>query len=92
LSGRLLNQLTHNNDNPNEPRNYLNFPPDHPGHLDLERQIKLVNIIKSSTIADQYRFGAAFGKMYIKKTYKHPFTSPEMVGVVIAAETTPVPN
>jgi hypothetical protein len=87
LSSRLLAQLLYNNENPRQPRTYVSFPPDHPGHLNLEKQIRFVNIIKSSSLSDQYRYGSALGKMYIKKTYSHPATTPEMIGAVLAVET-----
>lgn len=86
LSGRLLAQLLDNNVNYKNPRNYLNFPLDHPGHLNFEKQVKLVDILKSSAIADQYRFGCTVGKFYIKKTQRHPNISADMIGVVLRAE------
>ncbi|MCZ6924202.1 MAG: hypothetical protein O7D30_01485 [Rickettsia endosymbiont of Ixodes persulcatus] len=88
LSARLLAQHLDNTNN-TQPRTYLSFPSDHPGHLTLENQIRLVEVIRSSSIANQYRFGTSVGKLYVKNTYRHPITSSEMIGVVLLAESTP---
>ena len=86
LTRRLLAQLLHNNDNNTQPRTYVSFPLGHPGHLDLERRIRFVSIIRSSHLADNYRFGSSFGSLYVKNTYRYPTVTPEMVGVVLRAE------
>jgi hypothetical protein len=78
LTHRLYAQLTHNNSNPGQPLNYLNFPSDHPGHLDLERRTRLVSILRSSAMNNNYRFGSSLGIIYIKNTNRYPDTSPEM--------------
>ena len=86
LSNILLAQILHNNANPTQPLTYVNFPINHFGHLNLEKQIRLVSILRSSFLADQYRFGTSLGKFYVKNTYRHPSITPEMVGVVLSAE------
>lgn len=84
LTGKLLAQLIHNNNN--TPLTYQNFPSDHPGHLSLHKQTILVSIIRSSSIADEFRYGSSLGKFYIKNTHRHPTVTPEMIGVVLEAE------
>jgi len=79
-------QLTHNNANVGHKLTYNNFPVAHPGHLTLQNQRTLVNIMRSSPIAGNYRFGSTIGKLYIKNSYRHPDASPEMVGVVASVE------
>jgi hypothetical protein len=86
LSSRLIAQLMANNANNRNKRNYINFPSDHPGHLNLERQIRLVEIIRSSSLADEYRFGSTLGKIYVKNTYRHPIISVDVIGLVLYAE------
>jgi hypothetical protein len=86
LSQRLLSQLIHNNANPTRTLTYCNFPSDHPGHLDLNRQAMLVYIIKDSIIADQYRFASSVGKMYIKNTYRFPPASTDIIAEVLKVE------
>ncbi len=86
LSRRLLAQLLYNNANPIQPRTYADFPSDHPGYLNLEKEIRFVDIIRSSNLASEYRFSSTLGKIYIKNTYRHPITSAEMIGVVLSAE------
>lgn len=86
LTRILVAQLLHNNADPSRPRSYNNFPQGHPGHLDLQKRIRLVSIIRSSCIADNYRYGSASGTMYVKYTYRNPTTSPDMIGVVISVE------
>lgn len=88
LTGKLVAQLLYNNANITQAKTYLNFPSDHPGHLDLERRIRFVSIIRSSNIAHKYRFGSSLGNLYIKNTYHHPVINAEMIGVVLAAEST----
>jgi len=85
LTGILVAQFLHNA-NSGQPRTYVNFPSDHPGHLNLERRNRFVSIIRSSSLADQYRFGSSLGNLYIKNTYRHPIITPEMIGVVLNAE------
>jgi len=89
LSSRLIAQLLDNNTNYMNKRNYINFPSDHPGHLNLERQIRLVEIIRSSSLADNYRFGSTLGKIYVKNTYRHPIISVDVIGLVLHAESVP---
>jgi hypothetical protein len=84
LTSKLLAQLIHNNNY--VPLTYRNFPSDHPGHLNLERQIRFVSIIRSSSIADEFRFGSSLGKFYVKNTNRHPTITTEMVGIVLRAE------
>jgi len=86
LTTKLMAQLTHNNENPGHTLTYSNFPIGHPGHLTLQNQSTLVNIVRSSPIAGNYRFGSTIGRIYIKNTYRYPYTSPEMVGVVTTRE------
>ena len=88
LTGKLVAQLLHNNENPQQPCTYVNFASNHSGHLDLERRIKLVSIIRSSTLADKYKFGSSLGIFYIKNTYRYPSVTPEMIGAVMSAEST----
>ena len=85
LTRRLLAQLLYNNANL-QPRTYLGFPSGHEGHLDLENQIKLCNIIRSSPIANEFRFGSSLGKIYVINTNRYPITSSSMVGIVLSAE------
>ena len=82
----LLAQLLHNNGNPDRPLNYQNFPIDHPGHLNSEKKMRLVSIIRSSSISDQYRYGSSVGNFYIKSTYRYPNITPEIIGTVLEAE------
>ena len=86
LTRRLLAQLLHNNGNPTQVKTYYDFPSDHQGHLNLEQKIRFVDIIRSSSLASEYRFGSTLGKVYIKNTYRYPITSAEMIGVVLRAE------
>ncbi len=86
LTSKLIAQLLHNNANSRQPRTYLNFPSDHPGHLNLEGRIGIVSSIRSSSLADNYRFGSSIGNLYIKNTYRHPIITAEMIGVVLSAE------
>lgn len=88
LTGKLVAQLLYNNTNFTQAKNYLSFPLDHPGHLDLERRIRFVSILRSSNIAYKYRFGSSLGSLYIKNTYNHPVITAEIIGVVLAAEST----
>ena len=86
LSIMLIAQLLHNNANPNRPLNYQGFPLNHPGYLDNEKKTKLVSIIRSSTISDQYRFGSSINNFYIKHTYNYPVITPEIIGTVLEVE------
>ena len=85
LTGKLLSQFLHNNDY-GQSLSYTSFPSNHPGHLDLQRRIRFVSIIRSSILADQYRFGSSLGTFYIKNTYRHPIITSEMIGVVMSEE------
>lgn len=84
----LMAQLIHNNNNPNRPLNYQGFTSNHPGHLNTEKKIRLVSIIRSSSISDQYRYGSSIANFYIKDTNDFPAVTTEMIGIVLAAETT----
>jgi hypothetical protein len=90
ISGKLLSQLLHNNDHPHEKLDYRNFPVGHSGHLDEQSRMRLVSILRSSPIADHYRYGSSIGNMYLRGTNTHPNVSPEMIGVVLAVEYPPV--
>ena len=89
LTSKLLRQLIHNSNNPRQVLTYNNFPVNHPGHLSLELRMKLVSIMRSSILADQYRYGSSMGTIYIKNTYRHTAVTPEMAGVVMSAELNP---
>jgi hypothetical protein len=89
LTSKLLRQLIHNTNNSRQVYTYNNFPLNHPGHLNLELRIKLVSIMRSSILADQFRYGSSSGIIYIKNTYRHPIVTPEMAGVVLSAESNP---
>ena len=86
LTSKLLSQLLHNINNSEQTLNYMSFPSDHPGHLNLQSRTRLVSIIRSSGLADQYRFGSSSGTMYIKNSYRYPDVTSEMIGVVLSAE------
>lgn len=86
LTGILVAQLLHNNANYKKPLDYMNFPSDHPGHLNIEKRIRFVSILRDSILADEYRFGSSISHMYIKKTIRHPKVTPEMIGVILHAE------
>lgn len=83
---RLFAQISHNLANPTRPLTYVNFPSTHPGYLNLEQRTRFVSIIRTSSLADQYRFGSSIGNLYIKNTNRHPVVTAEMIGEVIAAE------
>lgn len=85
LHNKLLAQFIHNTANPGQPLNYMSFPSSHLGHLNIEERVRLVSILRSSIIADQFRYGSSIGTLYIKNTYRYPTTSPEMIGVVMHA-------
>lgn len=89
LHQKLLAQILHNN-NTVQPLTYNNFPSGHAGHLNLEEQIRLVSLIRSSFIADQFKYGSSIGTFYIKNTYRYPITSPGMLGVVMALTSVPL--
>lgn len=89
LTNKLLSQLIHNSNNSVQPLTYQNFPTNHPGYLDLSLRIKLVSIMRSSILADQYRYGSSVGTIYIKNSNDHPTVTPEMAGVVLSAELNP---
>lgn len=89
LTDKLLEQFIHNSSNPGQVLTYNNFPENHPGYLSSELRIKLVSIIRSSILADQYRYGSSIGTMYIKNTYRKPTVTTEMAGVVLIAESNP---
>jgi hypothetical protein len=78
--------LLHNNENPSEKLDYRNFPTEHTGYLDERSKMRLVSILRSSPIADHYRFGSSVGSIYLRGTNTHPNVSPEMLGVVLAVE------
>lgn len=86
LTLRLLAQLLYNNANPEQPRTYMHFPSDHSGHLNLEHRIRFVSIIRSSNLADNYRFGSSLGTIYMKNTYRYPIITASMIGAVLQAE------
>lgn len=86
LTSKLLAQLIHNNGNTGQPLTYLSFPSNHPGYLNLEARIRFVSIIRSSSLADRYRFGSSLGTLYIRGTHDHPHVSSDMIGVVLNAE------
>ena len=86
LSNKLLSQLLHNNANSGQHLNYKNFPSNHTGYLNLEERMRLVSIVRSSIIADQYRYGSSIGNFYIKNTYHHPIITPDIIGIVLHAE------
>ena len=83
----LIMQLIHNNANPNRPQNYQGFTSNHPAHLNTEKKIRLVSIIRSSRISDQYRYGSSVTNFYIKNTNDFPIVTTSIIGVVLAAET-----
>lgn len=89
LSRRLLRQVIHNQNNPNRPLNYQSFPEDHDGHLTIQLKEKLVSILRSSVLADNYRFGTSVGTIYLRGTYRRPQVTPEMAGVVYSIESKP---
>jgi hypothetical protein len=89
LTDKLLEQFIYNSSNPGQVLTYSNFPENHPGYLSSELRIKLVSIIRSSILADQYRYGSSVGTMYIKNTYRKPAVTTEMAGVVLIAESNP---
>lgn len=86
ISLRLLYQLNHNNDNPTHNKTYRDFPSGDLGHLTTFQQIRLVEILKNSQLADQYKYACVPGKMYKKGSYKYPTATPEMIGTVLAVE------
>jgi hypothetical protein len=86
LTSKLIDQLTHNISNINQVLSYNNFPTDHSGYLSLELRTKLVSILRSSIIADQYKYGSSIGTIYVKNTYRHPAVTSEMIGVVMGVE------
>lgn len=86
LTTRLIIQLRHNIDNPGCTLTYNRFPENHPGHLRLELRSKLVYILRTSMLSDQYKFGCTIGTIYKRGTYSYPEVSPEMAGVVLSAE------
>jgi hypothetical protein len=89
LTNKLIKQLIHNSSNPRQVLTYNNFPVNHPGYLSSELRMKLVSIMRSSILADQYRYGSSIGTIYIKNTYRNPTVTPEMAGVVLSAELNP---
>lgn len=89
LTTRLIIQLRHNIAYPINTLAYNRFPENHPGHLRLELRIKLANILRTSFIADQYRFGCTMGTIYKRGTHSYPDVSPEMAGVVLSIESRP---
>lgn len=86
LTYRLLVQLNYNIENRWNKLNYRSFPVEHPGHLTLEKQAQLVEILKGSYLKDEYRFGASLGKFYLKNSNEHPNVTDKIVGVVMADE------
>jgi hypothetical protein len=86
LSRKLVRQVVHNQNNPNQRLNYQSFPEGHDGYLTLELRKRLVSILRSSVLADQYRFGSSVGTIYLRGTYKRPEATPEMAGVVFSVE------
>lgn len=91
ISHRLFEQLVYNNANPRDIRAYNEFAANHPGHLDLDKRIRLSQILKSSIMANEYRYGSSIGIIYINQTYTYARVSPEMLGVVLVAENVSVP-
>jgi hypothetical protein len=87
IGDKLLAQLIHNNENPNLPLNYQNFPLNHHGYLKADNKSRLVSIIRSSNIADRYKFGSSICNFYDKKTNQFPVVTTDMISVVLAAET-----
>lgn len=89
LTSKLIKQLIHNESNPGQVLTYNNFSEDHPGYLSLQQRTDLVSILRSSMLADQFRYGSSIGTLYVKNTYRHPTVTPEMAGVVLSAELNP---
>jgi hypothetical protein len=87
IGDKLLAQLIHNNENPNLPLNYQNFPLNHHGYLKADNKSRLVSIIRSSNIADRYKFGSSICNFYDKNTNQFPVVTTDMISVVLAAET-----
>lgn len=53
--------------------NYQEFPPDNFGHLDVNRQVRLVGMLESHPLtATRYRYGSSLGNMYVPRTYRFP--------------------
>lgn len=88
LHNKLLAQVIHNQ-NTRQPLTYNNFPSGHLGYLNLEERTRLVSLMRSSCMADQFRYGSSIGTFYIKGTHRYPITSPEMVGVVMSLTSVP---
>lgn len=62
---------------------YNRFPIGHPGHLDLNRQIRLVEILENNLLTNQkYRFGSSIGSIYIRRTYSSPVVDTMMIAAV----------
>ena len=89
LHVKLLAQVIHNQ-NTGQPLTYNNFPSGHLGYLNLEERVRLISLMRSSLIADQFRYGSSIGIFYIKNTNRYPITSPEMVGVVMSLTSVPL--
>jgi len=86
LTSLLLHQLDHNNTTPGRPVNYQNFPSNHPGHLNTEKKMKLVSIMRLTDRSGQYRFGSSVTNFYIKGTNDFPTVDDTMIGNVMSVE------
>lgn len=90
ITYRLVNQQRENNHRVTLglPRlAYNQFPPGHYGHLNEERQIRLVQIIESNPIAmGIYRPGSMLGGLYLRGTYSHPSANYYMIFTVFISE------
>lgn len=89
LSRRLIRQVIHNQNNPNERLNYRSFPDDHGGHLTPELKTKLASILRTTYLANFYSFGTSEGIIYVRGTYRYPKVTPEMAGIVLSIESRP---
>lgn len=86
LTVLLLIQLNHNAANPGRPLNYQNFPSNHMGHLNTEKKMKLVSIMRLSNKSDQFRFGSSVTNFYIKGTNDYPTVTNDIIVTVMPAE------
>ena len=87
LTFKLNCQLLYNNIQPSRGwLTYNRFPENHQGHLTFEDRKNLVDILSSSDLESKYRFGSSLGTIYIKDTNNYPVTDPNMIAVVMVAE------
>lgn len=87
LTFKLNAQLLYNNTQSLNMRlAYNSFPDYHTGHLTFEDRKKLVDILSSCDLKDNYRFGSSLGMIYIKQTYRCPTTDTNMIAAVMVAE------